>query len=204
MSRDKYGSTLGFLDLIFNTLLAFVMLFILMFLIVKTEDTTTKIDDKNEIVITLKWDPESTDDVDLWLKDPKGRTVGFINKEIPGIALERDDMGIRTDTITDQDGNTIVIKLNQEVINIRHLVPGIYTINAHMFSKRNNEPTDVTLKLIKINPFKEFPEITKTLQERGSEVTMLTFEIDSSGNIININTKIEDLFIMNRVIGGTQ
>lgn len=174
-----------------------------MFLIVKTEETKTKIDDKNEIVITLKWDPEYSDDVDLWLKDPKGSMVGFMNKEIPGIALERDDMGTITDTITDQDGNTRVIKLNQEVLNIRHLGPGIYTINAHMFSKRTQGPVDVTLKLIKINPFKEFTEITKTLQERGSEVTMLTFEIDGSGNIININTKIEDLFILNRVIGRT-
>lgn len=201
MSKDKYGSTTGFLDLIFNTLLAFVLLFLLMFIMIKTEETKTKVDDKNEIVITLTWDDQLADDVDLWLKDPHGRLVGFTNKEIEGIALERDDMGSITDRVIDSKGNVIIIKLNQEIMNIRHLNAGIYTINAHMFSKRSEGPVDVKVKIIKINPFKEFPEVKKVLPERGSEVTMVTFEIDGEGKIVNINTKIEDLFVLNRVIG---
>ena len=113
--RGKYHSNVSFLDLLFNMVVGFVMLFIIAFLLISPITKDKQIEQKAEYIITVTWPLEHWDDVDTWLQDPNGKILSFRNKEIGLMHLDRDDLGSRNDKITMPDGTIKYIRENREI-----------------------------------------------------------------------------------------
>ena len=111
-----------FLDILFNTLLGFVLLFTMAFMMMNVEKQDANAKMKAEYLITITWQDKSADDVDVWLEDPLGNVLFFRNKEIPMAHLDRDDLGLVNDTIILPNGNKETYERNQEIITIRGFI----------------------------------------------------------------------------------
>ena len=70
MNNEKYKSTIGFTDLLFNILVGFAFLFIIAFLLIKPEAKKKDFDRNAEFVIIMEWDKEAKGDIDLYVEDP--------------------------------------------------------------------------------------------------------------------------------------
>ena len=73
----KYQSNLAFVDFLFILLLAFISMFILALILINPVTKKSEVERKAEFLITLEWDKESRDDVDIWVEDPLGK-VGIL------------------------------------------------------------------------------------------------------------------------------
>ena len=195
----KYQSNLAFVDFLFILLLAFISMFILALILINPVTKKSEVERKAEFLITLEWDKESRDDVDIWVEDPLGKVVSFRNKTVDVMHLDKDDLGQINDTIRFPDGSTQVIHLNREVVTLRGWVAGEYTINAHMYNKRDRthpsnansygHPTNVKVEMLRINPYKILFEERFTLTHRGEEVTIRRVTLDKEGEIIATNKR---------------
>ena len=195
----KYQSNLAFVDFLFILLLAFISMFILALILINPVTKKSEVERKAEFLITLEWDKESRDDVDIWVEDPLGKVVSFRNKTVDVMHLDKDDLGQINDTIRFPDGSTQVIHLNREVVTLRGWVAGEYTINAHMYNKRDRShpsdansyghPTNVKVEMLRINPYKILFEEKFTLTHRGEEVTIRRVTLNKEGEIIATNKR---------------
>ena len=75
MNNEKYKSTIGFTDLLFNILVGFAFLFIIAFLLIKPEAKKKDFDRNAEFVVIMEWDKEAKGDIDLYVEDPWVGTV---------------------------------------------------------------------------------------------------------------------------------
>ena len=71
MRRDRYKTSIAFIDLLFNITIGLAMLFIIAFLMINPITKKGDIEYKAEFMITLSWPTESYDDIDLYVKDQK-------------------------------------------------------------------------------------------------------------------------------------
>ena len=71
----SYHSNTSFLDILFNTLVGFVLLFIIAFLLISPVKKKKEIEQKAEYVITVTWPGELSDDVDSWLRPNRKSNV---------------------------------------------------------------------------------------------------------------------------------
>ena len=121
-----------FTDLLFNTLIGFVLLFFIAILFLNPEEEQAKVDLDAQYVITVTWPDNVPDDVDTWIEDPKGQVAWYRNRNAGLVHLDRDDRGMLNDTIM-INGKRVANPLNQEVVAIRGIVPGEYTVNLHYY-----------------------------------------------------------------------
>ncbi len=178
-----------FYDMLFNMLIAFVFCFIVALLAMNPMARKTgDIPSKAEFIITLSWPDMNPDDIDAWAQDPAGNLVWFRSREAGLMHLDRDDRGLENDTIV-IDGKTVVNPLNQEVITIRGIAPGEYTVNANYYESKDGLPVPVTLSVIKVNPVAEVVFYgQQTLARKGDEVTMVRFTVLPDGSVTGVNT----------------
>ena len=202
-SNDRFKSSLGFIDLLFNILLGFAFLFIIAFLLIKPEAKKKDFDRRAEFVIILEWDHDAPDDLDLYVQDPTNSKVSFRLPIANYMHLDKDDLGVRNDTIINADGTTSSVQINREVVTIRGIIDGEYIINAHYYSTRvysgsqlepdertvdyrNRPQRDLTVKieLHKVTPYSVLWAGEKKFTHRGQEETFLRFRLDKDGNIL--------------------
>jgi len=177
-----------FVDLLFNLLLGFAFLFIISFLMIQPILKKAEVHTQAEYIITVTWPLNNKDDVDTWLEDPLGNIVYFKNKEAGLAHLDRDDLGDMNDTIYLADGTKIKYPYNQEILTIRGFVGGEWTLNLHMYSKREKTPTTARVTVDKLNPkLKTIIVKDIVLEERGDEITVARFEMGLNGDILSIN-----------------
>jgi hypothetical protein len=183
---SRHSSTTGFLDLLFNILLGFVLMFIILLAIMKVETAKPGVEDKNKLIITITWDSGSQDDVDTWVRDPFGNIISYRQRETGTMYLQRDDLGQRNDRLTTPTGEQVGSDLNQEVVNIRHLLQGEYVVNLHLYGRGAvpaDGPAHVTVQLIRVEPYKVIATSSLELAERGQEATAISFEVFENGEI---------------------
>jgi hypothetical protein len=185
--KYRTRSYLSFIDFLFILLLAFISMFILALLLINPITKTTEIERKAEYLVVLEWDKESADDVDVWIEDPIGNLLSFRNKTAGLLHLDKDDLGKINDIIYLPDGTSQVIELNREVATFRGWIKGEYIINVHMYTKRNVEPTNVLVRMIRVNPYKELFEERVVLTFRGEEITVRRVTLDKDGRMTNTN-----------------
>jgi len=202
-SDARFKSSLGFIDLLFNILLGFAFLFIIAFLLIKPEAKKKDFDRRAEFVIILEWDHDAPDDLDLYVQDPTNDKVSFRLPIANYMHLDKDDLGKRNDTIINADGSTSTVMINREVVTIRGIMAGEYIINAHYYSTRvyngsQLEPDErtidyrskpqraltVKIELHKVTPYKILWAGEKKFTHRGQEETFLRFVLDGDGNIV--------------------
>ena len=187
-SYDKYKSTIGFIDILFNILVGFAFLFIVAFLLIKPEAKREDFDRKAEFVIVMEWDNQRPDDIDLYVEDPSGKIVHFRNRVVNFMHLDKDDLGKRNDAIM-VNGIEQYVDINREVITVRGILPGEYIVNAHYYSDYQSElikrlgPLDIKIMVHKVNPYSIVWEGSKTFNKRGQEETFVRFTIEKDGTV---------------------
>lgn len=190
-SHDKYKSTIGFIDILFNILVGFAFLFIVAFLLIKPEAKREDFDRKAEFIVVMEWDKERQDDIDLYVQDPSNTIVHFRNARANFMHLDKDDLGKRNDTIM-VNGVEKIVKINREVVTIRGIVPGEYIVNVHYYSDYSEHanvtrgpmsPLEVKVTVYKVNPYSEVWQGTKTFTRKGQEETFVRFTMDKNGGV---------------------
>ena len=184
--RRPYNTNLAFLDLLFNTLLCFVVFFAIALVLINPESENRKVEVKAEFIISVSWPGDMDDDVDLYVEDPAGNLVSFSRREDGLMHLDRDDLGQSNDIVETELGS-IEYNENREVVTIRGTVPGEYVINVHMYSKRSEELTPVFVQIDKINPFSTVFTSTIDLQHDGHEETAVRIVVDKDSNVESVN-----------------
>lgn len=177
-----------FSDLLFNTLLAFVMLFAIALLAMNPKAKTGVIDAKAEFIITVTWPDMDPNDIDTWVQDPAGNLVWFRAREAGLMHLDRDDRGIANDTLV-INGQQVVNPLNQEVVTVRGYAPGEYTVNVFYYESKNGRPVDVAVSVVKVNPKAEVVFYGNvTLARKGDEATAVRFSVERDGRVASVGT----------------
>lgn len=186
--RRPYNTSNTFVDLLFNVLIGFFMLFLIAIVLVRPETSKKDVELKAEYIVTMEWPDNNKDDVDLMVRTPLNEIVYYGKKNVKSASLDRDDRGDLNDTMTLEDGTKIVIKENWEHITLRKALKGEYIVNAYMFSKKTKESTPVKVKVEKLNPYRLVFSNTVILDSRNQEKTILRFTVDSSGAVIDRST----------------
>ena len=216
MNNEKYKSTIGFTDLLFNILVGFAFLFIIAFILIKPEAKKENFERKAEFVVVLEWDHDQPDDIDLYVQDPTNSTVHFRLPITNFMYLDKDDLGYANDIVKNIDGTITKVNINREVVTIRGIIPGEYIINAHYYSSRNwtgqdtfrntadivsktGKPTKkhltVKIELHKVDPYKIWWLGEKTFTHKGQEETFVRFTIDQDGKQVGDFTYVEKKFV---------
>lgn len=187
MKQDHHSSQLAFNDMLFNILIGFVVLFILAFLMINPITKKNDIPVRAEIMITLEWEDESKDDIDLWVLGPgmESGPLAFYRKQAGYLHLDRDDLGIKNDTAV-VDGQEISLQYNKEIATMRGILPGDYYINVHVYSKRDNMPLKIKVTLMDVNPFQELYVIQEIATTTGQIFKFPAFTIDNTGKIVKL------------------
>lgn len=201
--RNHVG--LGFTDLLFNALLGFVVMFVLAFLLINPIAKSGAVDPKAEFLITLSWPDGRPEDVDLYVEDPAGGLVWFRAREVGLMHLDRDDLGLRNDTI-EVGGQRVVNPLNQEVVSIRGILPGEYVVNLHLYrAEDDSTPVPATLKVEKLNPRVELVFYgSVVLTGGGDERTAVRFSIGADGRVRDVNQLPKALVPLRRLTAGSR
>ena len=193
--RSRYSSNVAFLDMTLNTLMGISVLFIIAFLLIREEDKKTDTPEPPlRLMITLEWPVEgaaSKADIDIWTSfgPNDDDAVGFRAPIREGIALERDDLGSRSDTVLSKGKSIVeVIPINREVINFRRVPEHEITVNA-MYYYSQDKDVHVPCKVVVygLNPFKVVYEGEHTLTGRGEEHTFVRFTMDDEGKITDLH-----------------
>lgn len=176
-----------FTDLLFNTLIGFMLLFFIAIIFLNPSKDAGKVDIEAEYVITVTWPDGSPDDIDTWIEDPEGNLTWFRNRSAGLVHLDRDDRGMLNDTLR-INGRDVVNPLNQEVAAIRGMVPGEYVVNIHYYETKTNEAVPVSVKVAKVNPVYTIAYYrTIELSHKGDEKTAVRFTLAADGAVVAVN-----------------
>ena len=190
-SNSKYKSTLAFTDLLFNVLIGFAFLFIVAFILINPITEEANIQAKAEFMVIMEWDPDSSYDIDLWMKDPTGTIVGFPNKDAGWLHLDRDDLGKTNDTILMANGEPKVVHLNREIMTVRGIMQGEHIVNVHFYSNKGarytGKPIEIMIQVIKINPYFEVYNGVEVLYRPADERTAIRFTVNKNGDVVSKN-----------------
>jgi len=186
MDSERFNYNFGFTDILFGTIFSIMVLFILVLTLIK-ETNEGDVNLQAAIIIIATWNTNSNNDIDLWVKDPSNNIVYFRDSKVGLMHLDRDDTGYARDRVI-VNGKFIYYKGNQEVIKIRKAIPGKYIVNIHYY--RGNISETVTIQAIQIQPVYKVL-ITKTIVKINPlrEKTAFILTVDTSGKVINIDTK---------------
>ena len=178
-----------FYDMLFNMLIAFVFCFIIALLAMNPKALKAgDIPAKAEFIITVSWPDMNPTDIDAWVQDPGDNLVWFRAREAGLMHLDRDDRGLANDSIV-VNGRSIINPLNQEVVTLRGIAPGEYTVNAHYYESKDGKPVEVSVSVVKVNPRAEVVYYGQlTLARKGDEGTAVRFSVLPDGSVANINT----------------
>ena len=199
MNHERFKSTVGFTDLLFNILVGFAFLFIVAFLLIKPEAKKEDFERKAEFIVTLEWDHDAPDDIDLYVQDPQGGIVSFRHPTIHFMHLDKDDLGSINDTVM-INGRKTTISINREVVSIRGFARGEYIVNAHYYSNRGTSDDSeqiisvdnsrrgkaltVKAEVIKVNPYSILWVGDHQFDHKGQEETFVRFRLDEEGMLL--------------------
>jgi len=175
--EENDGTT--FRDIIMLALFGFVAFVFLMLahLNTPTKAKTTAITPGN-IIVEVRWPDELDVDVDLWVRAPDDRPVGYSNKSGAIFDLLRDDLGVRND----------YLGINYETAFSRGAPPGEYVINLHLY--RNNiriYPVSCNVVVSRRNEDGSVNALfrgTIDLLRLGEEITVVRFELNEDGVLV--------------------
>ena len=188
LRKRRFDEIDPFSDLLFNTLLIFVLLFAVALIAMNPKAKTGVIDAKAEFIVTVTWPDMNPNDIDTWVQDPGANLVWFRQREGGMMHLDRDDRGLANDTLV-VNGQQVVNPLNQEVVTVRGFAPGEYTVNVFYYDSKNGEPVPVNVSVVKVNPRAEVVFYgTVTLARKGDEATAVRFSVDRDGRVTGVNT----------------
>jgi hypothetical protein len=172
---------------LFKALQILAFLFFIALMIISPEANEGKVDSKAEFIITIDWPDNHPDDVDTFVQDPQGQIVWFRRREADFMLLDRDDRGGINDFVV-VNGAKVPTAMRQEVVTIRGIIAGEYTVNVYHFAAMTSQPVPVTVMVQKLNPKVDIvAKETVDLHQGGEEKTAVRFTLDAMGKVTETN-----------------
>jgi hypothetical protein len=189
--REEPFDPLGVM--LFKALQVIAFLFFLALLAVSPDSKEGKIDSKAEFIITMDWPDNHADDLDLFVQDPAGNIAWYRRREAGFLTLDRDDRGGANDFIV-VNGKKIASPIREEIVTVRGIVAGEYTVNVSHFQATTGQPVTVTVKVQKLNPITQVIFDNKlTVDHTGDEKTALRFWLDAEGKVLDVQQRQKSL-----------
>jgi hypothetical protein len=179
--------------MLFKALQVVAFLFFLALLAISPEAKEGKIDSKAEFIITMDWPDSHPDDLDLFVQDPIGNIAWYRHREAGFLTLDRDDRGGANDFIV-VNGRKIPSPIREEIVTVRGIVPGEYTVNISHFQATTGQPVQATVKVQKLNPTAQVIFDDKVMVDHtGDEKTAVRFRLDTEGKVIDVQKRPKSL-----------
>ena len=178
-----------FYDMLFNMLIAFVFCFVIAILAFNPQARKAgDVPAKAEFMVTVSWPDGNPNDVDAWVMEPGGKTLWFRQRDAGLLHLDRDDRGAKNSSVL-VNGREFSSPSRQEIVTLRGIVPGEYVVNAHYYDSGDQQPVDVSVAVVKINPQAEIVFTgTQQIPRKGDERTLIRFTLDEAGQVLDLNT----------------
>jgi hypothetical protein len=188
MAASDDGTFVPFTDMLFNVVIGLAFMVFIAFSLINPTAKTGAVELKAELLITMNWPDNDTDDMDIYVRDPAGNIVWYHSREAGLMHLDHDDRGSTRERIS-VNGQTIQNPLNQEIVTIRGIVPGEYVVNAHEFLATSTNKLPVSVKVEKLNPTASVVFYgTQEFDHKGQEETFVRFTLDPDGKVSDVNT----------------
>ena len=179
--------------MLFKALQVIAFLFFIALLSISPDSKEGKIDSKAEFIITMDWPDNHPDDLDLFVQDPIGNIACYRHREAGFLTLDRDDRGGNNDFIM-VNGRKLPSPIREEIVTVRGIVAGEYTVNVSHFQATTGLPVEATIKVQKLNPTAQVVFDDKvTVDHTGDEKTALRFKLDAEGKVIDVQERQKSL-----------
>jgi hypothetical protein len=179
--------------MLFKALQVVAFLFFLALLAISPDSKEGKIDSKAEFIITMDWPDSHPDDLDLFVQDPIGNIAWYRHREAGFLTLDRDDRGGANDFIV-VNGRKIASPIREEIVTVRGIVAGEYTVNISHFQATTGQPVPVVVKVQKLNPTAQVIFDDKVVVDHtGDEKTAVRFRLDAEGKVIDVQRRPKSL-----------
>ncbi|MGO9755820.1 MAG: hypothetical protein ACLPNY_04310 [Roseiarcus sp.] len=179
--------------MLFKALQVVAFLFFIALLAISPDAKEGKIDSKAEFLVTMDWPDNHPDDLDLFVQDPAGNIAWYRHREAGFMVLDRDDRGGANDFIV-VNGRKIASPIREEIVTIRGIVAGEYTVNVSHFQATTGQPVPATVKVQKLNPTAQVVFDDKVFVDHtGDEKTAVRFTVDSEGKVTDVNRRPKSL-----------
>jgi hypothetical protein len=179
--------------MLFKALQIVAFFFFIAVLAISPDAKDGKVDTKAEFIITMDWPDNHPDDLDLFVQDPVGNIAWYRHREAGFLTLDRDDRGGANDFIL-VNGIKIPSPIREEIVTIRGLVPGEYTVNVSHFQAVSGQPVEATVKVQKLNPNAQVIFDDKVIVDHnGDEKTALRFRLDAEGKVVDVQRRPKSL-----------
>jgi len=179
--------------MLFKALQVVAFLFFLALLAISPDAKEGKIDSKAEFIITMDWPDNHPDDLDMFVQDPLGNIAWYRHREAGFLTLDRDDRGGANDFIV-VNGRKIPSPIREEIVTVRGIVAGEYTVNVSHFQATTGQPVEATVKVQKLNPTAQVIFDDKVMvNHTGDEKTAVRFRLDAEGRVIDVQRRPKSL-----------
>ena len=179
--------------MLFKALQVVAFLFFLALLSISPDAKEGKVDSKAEFIITMDWPDNHPDDLDLFVQDPAGNIAWYRHREAGFLTLDRDDRGGANDFIV-VNGRKIASPIREEIVTVRGIVAGEYTVNISHFQALTGQPVAATVKVQKLNPTTQVVFDDKVFVDHtGHEKTAVRFTLDADGKVTDVNRRQKSL-----------
>ena len=193
MRRQRTNTFVGISDflLALNNVIFILFVFAIMAMAAKVPPAAG-VQLKAEYIITVEWDLAQDCDVDLWVRDPQGNIVYWQHREAGSMHLDHDSRGSLSDSEQLPDGTLIKPKFYAEMVTLRGVVPGEYTVNLYLYgvTRKGDQvqtpgapyTVPVHVKIVKLNPtvVTEYDQEPR-LERVGQEITVTRFSLGPDG-----------------------
>ena len=189
--REEAFDPLGVM--LFKALQVIAFLFFIALLSISPDSKDGKVDSKAEFIITMDWPDNHPDDLDLFVQDPIGNIAWYRHREAGFLTLDRDDRGGANDFII-INGRKLLSPIREEIVTVRGVVAGEYTVNISHFQATTGQPVAATVKVQKLNPTAQVVFDDKVMVDHtGDEKTALRFKLDAEGKVIDVHRRPKSL-----------
>ena len=179
--------------MLFKALQVIAFLFFIALLSISPDSKDGKVDSKAEFIITMDWPDNHPDDLDLFVQDPAGNIAWYRHREAGFLTLDRDDRGGANDFII-INGRKLPSPIREEIVTVRGVVAGEYTVNISHFQATTGQPVEATVKVQKLNPTAQVVFDDKVMVDHtGDEKTALRFKLDAEGKVIDVHRRPKSL-----------
>jgi hypothetical protein len=180
--RYSQGDAVGvsWRDVVLNVslgLLAMIAILILHINPPTQEDESTP---PGNLTVEISWPEGHQADVDLWVKPPEGKAIGYSNRESQIMNLLRDDLG----------GLRDITPNNMEFAYSRGIMPGEWIVNIHLYNLHGERPPVPVFVMVSLKKDggRTMPLIRKKrieLTHQGQELTVVRFRLDEDGGLVD-------------------
>ena len=196
-NKRRYNNMLGFVDVIMNLMMCFIILFALTLMMLKVDEkkATSSLQVKGKLIIHLHWPDQDNTDLDLWVRsDNPENIVSFRQLDSSNMWLDHDSRGANSNKVTLSNGTTKSTFGNDEVVQFKECTNTKVTVNVHVYRPEDGEfPMSPVVEIIAPDSFVKLATRTLTLSgEKGQEVTAFSFNLDEDCKITKLD---QDTFV---------